>query len=423
MKRWSYDLSSFSFVAGDIGRLMTLAVIPIIAGDSISLNLQAAVRLAALRRSLTLDAQVDLYAFYIPYRHIYGSDFTDMITQGVDETVTLTSGPSSIDIRHFGCRPNYSGAFPLWLPAGYNRIWNEFFRVPSDVAAIKADTYLASAASREAYFGEVVARLKTPWSTGIAPTIVAADHDVPAAASTMDLLDFATIQARYKTEQEKEFFSIRYRDILPRMFGGSANPDAEQRPTLLMRQKNTLSGYEIDATDDAGLGTFSGKSAAQVGMKIPSRRLPEHGTLWIMCTVRFPTLFEEEMHYLTQKPNPSYEDLIGDPEVVAAQPPMVVSADDWFDSGASNDLGTIPFGQWYRSQPNYIYELYSGLQGFPFSTTPPTSAAEARYFKNAEFDQAFQSSALGQWNLNGHIGVNVKRVVPPAVSSIFAGTR
>lgn len=424
MKRWPYDLSNFSICAGHIGRLQTLATIPIVAGDSISLNYSAVARLSGLRRNLTLDANVSLYLFYQPYRHVY-TNWVDFIQAGVDEALTLAAGAAVGDYRYLGTNIKApSGNMPLWLTACYNRIWNEYFRAPSDTAAIKTDIEVQQTATNGAYWGELCGRMKTPWSTGIDPTTDASDREVTVTASKLDILDLATVKNRYSTEQLRDFFANRYRDVLSDVWGGHANPDADERPTLVMKSSNNLSGYDVDGTADANLGSFSGKSAATVHLRAPARYYPEHGTLMLMALVRFPTVFNREKHYLMDNnDNPSYTEIAGDPDIVAVQAPMVVSADDWFAGGASNDLGTIPYGQWYRHHPNYVHEIFQGIQGFPFTAAIPTTATEARYHTNGEYTQAFETEQLGQWNTTGHLAIRAKRTVPPASSSIFAGTR
>ena len=86
-----YDLSHFSMNVGQIGALQTLSTIPVVAGDTLDINLQGVFRLSPLRRNLYLDCMVDLFAFYVPHRHIYGDDWVDFVRQGTDETVTFGS--------------------------------------------------------------------------------------------------------------------------------------------------------------------------------------------------------------------------------------------------------------------------------------------------------------------------------------------
>jgi len=424
MERHAYDLSHFSFVPGDIGRLQTLTNFPVVAGDSIEIDFKAIARLSSLRRNLTLDAQVDLFAFYVPYRHIYGDDWINFIKQGFDESVTFTAGPVHSTQRYLGTvLRGTSLNVPLWLTGGYNRIWNRYFRVPTDTAAVKADSYISGNSGREYSFGEVTARLKTPWSTGIDPTTDASDKEVTVSASQLDIIDLKQVQSRYESEQLRDWFGQRYRDILDASFGGGANPDADERPFLLKREKQSLSGYDVDGTADANLGSFSGKSAGVVQMHVPSRFFQEHGTIWIMGLVRFPTVNNDERHYLVEKEDPTWLDISGDPELTAAQAPQIVRSLDWFANGSAvDDLGTVPFGQWFRHHPNYVHDAYKVLTGFPFSLDPPTTKAQARYFQDKEFDAAFSTMQLGQWNMTGRVGVRCKRVTPPARTSIFAGT-
>jgi len=423
MKRYPYDLSHFTFVPADIGRLQTISTVPVVAGDTIELDYRAIARLSALRRNLTLDCQIDLFAFFVSYRHVYGIEWTDFIKSGQDEAVTFTSGPNASGQRYFGCTLRGTAvAIPLWLTAGYNRIWNRYFRVPTDTSGVKADNYISATSGREFSFGELCGRMKTPWNTGIDPTTDTSDKEV-ASATVLDIIALAQVQARYESEQQRDWFAQRYNDLLQVGWGGGANPDADERPYFLMRQSNTLSGYDVDGTADANLGSFAGKSAGVVKLYMPPRFFPEHGTIWVMALPRFPTVNHQEAHFLTQQTNPSYIEIAGDADLIAAQAPHIVRSEDWFaDGNGVDDLGTIPYGQWYRHHPNYVHDAYKVLTGFPFSLDTPGSADNARYFVDKEFDSAFATMQLGQVNFSGYARMPVKRVVPPARSSIFAGT-
>lgn len=407
-------------MAGDMGRLQTFTVIPVVAGESIQINFGGVFRLSALKRNLTLDAQVDLFCFYMPFRHAYGSDWTDFISQGVDETVTLANGPASGNSQYFGSRVIGSGNMPLWVTTFYNRIWNEYFRAPTDAASILTDTFLDGTIKGEK-FGALCARLRTPWSTAIEGEPVAADRQV-ASINELDLVALAQIQARYKTELQRSFFANRYREILKEIWSGKARTDADERPTLIMHQKAALSGFDVDGTDDASLGSFSGRSAATIRMNVPMKYYPEHGVVNVMALVRFPTIFQQEAQFLFNTPNPTYAQLAGDPDIVAAQGPEAMEPNKFFAVTSTADLGSAPFGQWYRWLPNYVHAIYGGIAGFPFITPFPATVDDARYVKNGEFDNVFQTSQLGQWQAQCHVGVQSKSPVPTAASSIFAGT-
>ncbi len=420
-KRNVYDLSHFSFQVGDIGRLQTLAVIPVVAGDSLSIDLQGVFRLSPLRRNLTVDCMVDLFAFYVPFRHVYGSDWVDFIKQGVDEAVTFSTVTITAvnQIGYFGC-PAISGTLPLWLTASYNRIWNRYFRVPSDTNSILSDTALVSQQQGRDY-GQLCARPKVIWSTGIESTIDTSDHEIDVSGSVMDILDLARLKGRYRSEQTRDWFAQRYNDLLKNVFGSGVNTDADERPTLIMRKTTYMSGYDVDGTDDASLGSYSGKSASVASLRVPRRFCPEHGTIWVMALLRFPTIHENEVPYLHKKSQPTYLEIAGDPQLLKMEEPAEYDVADFFLGTSTQDLGHMPYGQWYRYHPSTVHQKYDALNGFTFVRFDPDSINTARYIRENEHDQAFQTEQLGQWQSSCRLDVKKHTVVPGPLTSIFAG--
>src|SRR5690625_7296646 len=71
-ERMPHDLSHLGFLAGQIGRLLTISTTPVTAGDSFELDAVVALRLSPLRRGPAIDSTVDLFTFYVPHRHVYG---------------------------------------------------------------------------------------------------------------------------------------------------------------------------------------------------------------------------------------------------------------------------------------------------------------------------------------------------------------
>ena len=423
MERQSYDLSHFSFMAGQIGRLQTLSVLPVVAGDSVNINLEGVFRLSPLRRNLTVDASLDLFAFYTPYRHIYGDDWINFIKQGVDEAVTFSTLTVSgaAPISYAGAR-SISGTVPLWPTATYNRIWNRYFRVPTDTGAVLTDTDYNPGNANGRLYGRLCARPKSIWTTGIDATTDASDREVTVTASQLDILDLEQVKARYRTEQARDWFAQRYNDVLKDQYGSSANTDADERPTLLMRKTRYLSGYDVDGTADATLGTYSGKSAAVCGMNVPPKFCPEHGSIFLMALLRFPSIHEHEVHYLQKKSQPTYKEISGDPTLLSSEPPIIHEIQDFFaGSSSSTPIGSHPYGQWYRHQPNLVHEKYDSLNGFAFTHDVPSTLDECRYLTDAEFDSAFSTTQLGQWQSSARIDVTKKTVVPGPLTSVFAG--
>src|SRR3546814_17365689 len=71
-ERMPHDLSHLGFLAGQIGRLITISTTPVIAGDSFEMDAVGALRLSPLRRGLAIDYTLDTFTFYVPHRLFYG---------------------------------------------------------------------------------------------------------------------------------------------------------------------------------------------------------------------------------------------------------------------------------------------------------------------------------------------------------------
>src|SRR5689334_23940638 len=56
-ERMPHDLSHLGFLAGQIGRLITISTTPVIAGDSFEMDAVGALRLSPLRRGLAIDSR------------------------------------------------------------------------------------------------------------------------------------------------------------------------------------------------------------------------------------------------------------------------------------------------------------------------------------------------------------------------------
>src|SRR5260370_39866265 len=85
-ERMPHDLSHLGFLAGQIGRLITISTTPVFAGDSFEMYAVAALRLSPLRRGLAIGSTVDIFTFYVPHRHVYGQQWIKFMTAGVNAT-------------------------------------------------------------------------------------------------------------------------------------------------------------------------------------------------------------------------------------------------------------------------------------------------------------------------------------------------
>src|SRR2546430_2371558 len=85
-ERMPHDLSHLGFLAGQIGRLITISTTPVIAGDCFEMEAVGALRLSPLKRGLAIDSTVDIFTFYVPHRHVYGEQWIKFMKDGVNAT-------------------------------------------------------------------------------------------------------------------------------------------------------------------------------------------------------------------------------------------------------------------------------------------------------------------------------------------------
>ncbi len=415
------DLSHFSFNKGEIGHLQTLACVPVYAGDSLSVSIEGIWRLSPLRRNLVVDCQIDMFAFFVPHRHIYGEEWIKFIKDGKNAAtvfpgVTLLANASFHSTEYLA-----ADVVPLWVVAGYNRIWNRYFRSPTDDASLRDDDYMPTGGD-ENDNGHRCGYLPQPWSTGVIEGVLEDEREVPVVADTFDIVDLNRVQAEYRTEVDREYFGERYNDLLNTVWGSTVNTDADERPTLCGHSKWWLSGYDVDGTGDATLGTYSGKSAGIGSFSLKRKFFSEHGALWIMCLPRFPTIHTEERHFLHKTVDPTYLEIGGDPALVAAEPPIDILQEDYFRTlGAVGVLGVHPYGQWYRYHPNHVHRRYADLDGFTFIDSAITAPVRAHYHVMNEYDEVFQTTQLGHWQNHARIDIKGQRAVPGGRTSLYAG--
>ena len=435
--RLPFDLGHYSDACGRIGSLMTNSAVPCIAGDSMTVNMESIIRLSPIKRQLLHDAKVEKFAFFVPLRHIYPDDWMNLITQGMDsggitlDTVTPGLGGTSYTGQSL---PNASGAVAKWIYGAYNHVYNWFFRFPKLTPEVPLDYngvgYPTGHNSGNSPIdgsqpvkdhGFPCTRLKRPWSTGNVLSIVDADHEV-ASVNEVDLIEFAQQQQIFKTQLQRDWFAYHYKDVIKNLFGGAASTDAQERPTLIMHKKYNLAGRDLDGHDDAALGTSVSKSLNKFNFGFRRRFMPEHGIMLLMTLIRFPTIMAEEL--IPQlKGDQNYLRLSGDPNLARVQPPYMMKADEWFVNSTNVDLGMAPFGNMWRTHPNFVHENFKSALGFQFLIESEVDThREAVYHDPNDYDNMFSSTQLGHYQDYSTVQIEAMRNYPAAVSSIMAGT-
>src|SRR5437016_14679946 len=94
-ERMPHDLSHLGFLAGQIGRLITISTTPVIAGDSFEMVAVGALRLSPLRPGLAIDSTVGIFTFYVPHRPVSGEPRSNSMQAGVTATPLPTVTPAA----------------------------------------------------------------------------------------------------------------------------------------------------------------------------------------------------------------------------------------------------------------------------------------------------------------------------------------
>lgn len=417
-ERIPHDLSHLVFDVGKIGRLKVVSWTPVVAGDSFELDMIGAIRLSPLRRGLAVDSRVDLFTFYVPHRHVYGEQWIDFMKKGVDATplapVQCSRGWDSA--QYLATIPSSNLKVPKFLHQGYLNIYNNYFKAPWMEDLTYANP--SNMEGEDVRFGVRACNLKTIWTAPLPPD-TETSHSMETETNSIDIMGLQAAYAQLHTEQERDYFMTRYRDIVNE-FGGSTSYDADNRPLLVMHSEFWASGYDVDGTDQSSLGQFSGRVQQTFKHSVPRFFCPEHGTMFTLALVRFPPTHEMEMHYLVGKEDLTYTDLACDPALMANLPPREVNMSQFFHSGSSSANFKIAEGQWYRMQPDRVALLYNYLDGFPFYSAIPSDDIKQRVLVNTDnYNEVFQSMQLAHWNMQTKFNCIIYRNMPTTRDSIM----
>src|SRR5204862_7743672 len=129
-ERMPHVLSHLGFLAGQIGRLITLSPIPFIAGDSFEMDAVGALRLSPLRRGLAIDSTLDIFTFYVPHRHVYGEQSVRFMKDGVNATPLATVHTTGYinNAALLGTINADTNKIPKLSLNGYLNIYNNYFK-------------------------------------------------------------------------------------------------------------------------------------------------------------------------------------------------------------------------------------------------------------------------------------------------------
>lgn len=381
MEREVCDLSHASLHALDIGRLIGLARIPVIAGDSFEMKSNFLFRLAQLRRPMVADIKMDVFAFFCPYRYTY-SDWVSYIESGTKEAFTFPLVGASDRPHHWLLHGG--GLMPKHLWADAVNIWNFYFRDPS-WAEMSPDTVVQDLQLRRR--GPKVAHLKS-WGTAQAfrADLTDTEFKVDTSQPSISMFDIQTQVAKGRSKQFRDFMSSRYVEILEQFSGVAPSDYSDNRPELVWQESQWMSGYDINGSSGAELGSSVGKAIGNVNFNMPRRLFTEHGTMYIFAVLRIPPLFRETKQYLDDMNRPFLHVV---PQADINIPPVQMTMADYFVGGSTASMGYVPAYDWYRSHPSFVHwEMYEEDTGWQYLPAPssPSAAVEV-----GNYDSMFQT--------------------------------
>jgi len=402
------DLSNQYLTCGDIGRLMGFGRFPVIGCDSFETDSMVQIRLGQLRRPLTVDIKVDLFAFYCPYRYTYGDDWVEYIRDGGVETVTF---------------PTLTGATQPWL--GTNKttipkhifadgvsIFNNYFKDPSEPDFSDAIVFPDGTNARVA--GPLCYHLKT-WGTAqsFLAEATSPEFDAPVVSGDVSIFDIQTAAMKARQKQYRDYFSSRYVEIMKGISGMDVSDYTDNRPEFLWRETQWCSGYDINGTSGAQFGQSTGKAVAEVRFRMPRRAFPEHGTLYFFALLRMPPVFDEMVHYLDNFNRP-FEDVVpGSGEL----PPRELLFSDVFNDVSSNSMGFVPSYEWYRSHPSFVHPQFTKVDtGWQFLGKPGTPL---QAIQCGNYGDMFATVQNRQFILNASHRITAYRPLPSGDASIM----
>src|SRR5579864_7727802 len=266
-KRMPHDLSHLGFLAGQIGRLITISTTPVISGFSFEMYAVVSLRLSPLRRVLAIDSTVDIFTFYVPHRHVYGEQWIKFMNDGVNATPLPTVNPTGyIDHAAFlGTINPDTNKIPKHLFQGYLNLYNNYFKAPWMPDRTEANPNELN--QDDARYGFRCCHLKNIWTAPLPPETELSRH-MTTSTTSIDIMGLQAAYANLHTDQERDYFMQRYHDVIS-SFGGKTS-------------------YDVDGTDQTSLGQFSGRVQQTYKHSVPRFFVPEHGTMFTLALVRFP---------------------------------------------------------------------------------------------------------------------------------------
>jgi hypothetical protein len=391
---------------GKIGRVNILRQQLLAPGEMIDARITGDVKMTALRERESLRINGHLATFLTPLRWL-DSNWTDYIKEGPDSgSGYATESQNHLAALGIGAVDTGISMPSFWKQSAL-RVYNEWYKWPEDADATTWDND-----------GEKAVPLQAAWNRcryNIDPND-SNDYTV-ASVNDFDVRDLAEVQAKFRSGIERDVLSYnRYMELIKEMFNADGSREVDQVPMMIDQTEVGVRPREIPATDSAGLGDWQSVYDFEVNHDIPGITAPEHCVLTYVLLMRFAPVIESR--------NPlsvadlSWEDIVGDPEILRNQKPQEVRIRDIATISSNTSLGYLPAGWRWRMGFDVIGDRIDTADSFPMMNYPTTQAQA----KDAtRIKDAFRSATLGDYYVDLEFDEPSKNLHGSALESYFSG--
>jgi hypothetical protein len=394
--------------SGKIGRVNCLRQQIMMPGERMNINMAGKVRLETLRERDVFRINAHLATFMTPLRWLW-SGWPDYVkSRGQTGTIPALTGEANLakfGIGAYNAAIISQGCHEFWQDACLN-VYNKWYKWPEDADATSWNDD-----------GEKAVPLSKNWSRCrySASPDSSSDYNV-SSATNFDVRELARIQAQFRSAMKTDVLSFnRWMELVKQTWKGDGSREVDQVPIMLDQVEVGVNPRDMPAHDGASLGQWQSIYDFGVNHSIRGVVAPEHSIVSTFLVVRFGSITEAK-HPLAQNAEPFT--IIADPEVLSAQQPQLVQANDVFMTDSSTNLGYLPAGWQWRSDHDVIGSRIDTADSFPYMDAPTTQAEckDATRIKDA-----FRSARLGDYVADIYFQEESYQPVGTAMDSYMSG--